>query len=169
MEFDEAFLRVVEHEGGWSRDPTDAANWTGGALGSGELRGTRYGVSAAQYPDLDIEHLALGAARDIYRRDYWDRCRCDQLPAWIRLHVFDAAVNSGVFVASMWLQRAAGVTADGIIGARTIATVRSADPWRAIALLTAYRLEHITHARSWAHHGRGWVRRVVRNLASAEA
>jgi hypothetical protein len=37
-------------EGGLSMDERDPGNWTGGAIGKGELRGTKYGISAQTYP-----------------------------------------------------------------------------------------------------------------------
>ena len=47
------------------------------------------------YPKEDIKNLTLERAKQLYKRDYWDKCRCDELPNAIRFHVFDVAVNSG--------------------------------------------------------------------------
>lgn len=174
MEFAQAFERLQLHEGGWNRDPQDSGNWTGGTIGVGELRGTKLGISAAQYPALDIEHLTVEQARGIYRRDYWAECQCDNLPAWCRCALFDGAVNSGVRPASKWLQAAVGTRPDGIIGAKTIgaktiAATRASDAWRTLALFGAYRLLYMTDARGWHHHGRGWARRIASNIIEAEA
>ena len=168
MEFEQAFRHVVGLEGGWSRDPADRGNWTSGIKGVGELRGTRFGISAAQYPDLDIENLTLDEARAIYLRDYWSECRCEQLPDHLRVHVFDGAVNSGVRAASRWLQMAVGTKPDGYIGPRTIGAARSSEPWGVIARLTAHRLMHMTNAESWGHYGRGWSRRLALNVLASE-
>ena len=35
MKFDVAFDRLIKHEGGYSDDPRDLGNWTGGAVGVG--------------------------------------------------------------------------------------------------------------------------------------
>ena len=150
--FDDAFEKVIGHEGEYIDDPKDHG---------GE---TKFGVSKRSYPDEDIKGLTLMRAREIYRRDYWDRCQCDQLPDWIAFHVFDAAVNSGVRQALIWLQRAIGSQPDGIIGAKTIACARRADPGTAIARFSGHRLSGIVDMPSWADHGKGWTRRIAKNL-----
>jgi hypothetical protein len=48
MGFDRAFEETIGLEGGFSRNPDDNGNWTGGRRGLGELKGTKYGISAAQ-------------------------------------------------------------------------------------------------------------------------
>ena len=57
MTFDEAFERLMGHEGVLSVDPNDPGNWTGRRVNVGVLRGTKFGISAAQYPDEDIPNL----------------------------------------------------------------------------------------------------------------
>jgi hypothetical protein len=57
MGFDRTFEQTIGLEGGFSRDADDNGSWTGGRKGLGDLKGTKYGISAAQYPSLDIEHL----------------------------------------------------------------------------------------------------------------
>lgn len=168
MEFEQSFRQVVGHEGGWSRDPNDRGNWTSGVKGVGELRGTRFGISAAQYPALDIEALSLDDARTIYLRDYWLECRCEQLPDPLRVHVFDGAVNSGVAASSRWLQLAVGSTPDGHVGPRTIGAARAAEPWGVIARFNAHRLMHMTDADGWRFYGRGWARRLAANVLGSE-
>ena len=67
--FDVIFDRVLGHEGGFQADPRDRGNWTGGEVGKGELKGTKYGVAAMTYPELDIESLTKADAKIIFRRD----------------------------------------------------------------------------------------------------
>ena len=55
--FERAFAVVLGHEGGYTADPADPGNWTGGAPGRGECRGTNWGISAASYPYLPIRAL----------------------------------------------------------------------------------------------------------------
>jgi len=94
--FDKAFKIIIGHEGGYQNDPDDRGNWTGGAVGKGELRGTKYGISAASYPTADIKNLQLWDAHRVYKRDFWDRIYGDFLPPALALVAFDTAVNSGV-------------------------------------------------------------------------
>lgn len=162
--FDQAFRIVVGEEGGYTANPADPGNWTGGACGRGACNGTRYGVSAAAYPGLAIATLTLDAARAIYRRDYWDPVGGDSLPPALALLVFDAAVNNGVSRAVRWLQGAAGVAPDGAIGPRTLAAV-TASAGQGAALLAefqAQRLLFMAGLPTWRTFGLGWARRLCR-------
>ena len=78
--FAQAFEIVVGHEGGYSAEPQDPGNWTGGAVGQGHLAGTKFGISAAAYPDVDIAALTPDDAAAIYRHAYWERVHADALP-----------------------------------------------------------------------------------------
>ena len=170
--FDQAFRVVVGEEGGFTANPAAPGNWTGGACGRGECRGTRYGVSAAAYPGIAIATLTLDAARAIYRRDYWDPVAGDSLPPPLALLVFDAAVNNGVGRAMRWLQAAAGVLPDGAMGPRTLAAVAArvgqstranpADFADLLAEFQAQRLLFMAGLPTWRTFGFGWARRLCR-------
>jgi lysozyme family protein len=147
-------------EGDFTDDPEDRGNWTGGAKGKGELKGTKYGISAAAYPHLDIASLRKDEAIDIYWRDYWIPVRGDDLPPRLAGLVFDAAVNHGVGDAARMLQRAVGATVDGVIGPRTLAASRQGEQDVAIANFLAERLIDYMKAPTWKTHGRGWSRRL---------
>lgn len=78
-------------EGGYTNDPDDPG---------GE---TKWGISKRAYPDLDIANLTLEDAIEIYRKDYWNPCNCDNLDWPLACAVFDTAVNCGVKRAKLWL------------------------------------------------------------------
>ena len=160
--FERLFAIVVGIEGGYSAERADPGNWTGGAVGAGELRGTKFGISAAAYPTLDIANLTLADAQAIYRRDYWDRVCGDDLPPPLALIVFDAAVNNGVARAARWLQRAGGVAEDGVIGPVTLAAVTGGarDPAALCAEFLAQRLVFMASLLTWRDFGLGWARRL---------
>ena len=77
MNFDQAFDRLNGHEGAFSDDPKDPGNWTGGRVNVGELKGTKYGIAANTYGDLDIKSLTLDDAKKIYYRDWWLKAGAD--------------------------------------------------------------------------------------------
>jgi lysozyme family protein len=79
--FANCFAFTLGAEGGYSNNPGDPGNWTGGAVGHGEVRGTKYGISASAYPALDIANLTEAQAEEIYRRDYWASLHGDELRA----------------------------------------------------------------------------------------
>ena len=103
-------------------------------------------------------------AKAIYRKQYWDAVKADQLPEALRFHVFDAAVNSGVGQAVKWLQRVAGTTADGVLGPMTLAAVAVLNGDRAAAAYSGIRLEFMTNLPTWGMFGRGWSKRIASNL-----
>jgi len=158
--FEHALAVVVGHEGGFDATPADPGNWTGGAVGQGELRGTKFGISAAAYPRLDIASLTLDDAGAIYRRDYWDKVGGDALPPPLALLVFDAAVNNGVERAVLWLQAAAGVAADGELGPATLAAAGRAEGAAICAEFMARRLTFMAALPTWRDFGLGWARRL---------
>lgn len=152
MTFDSAFARVVDHEGGYVNDPADRG-----------LK-TKFGISQRAYPTLDIAALTLADARAIYRRDYWERCRCDAMPPVLAFAVFDLAVNAGRHAAVKDLQLALGVDSDGVLGPRTMAALAACDVLLTAVKVHACGLDRRTNAPTWPQHGRGWARRVARNL-----
>lgn len=154
-DFDSTFLRLIGHEGGYVNDPRDAG---------GE---TKFGISKRQYPTVDIAALTLDQAKAIYRRDYWQRMQGDGLPSGLAFQVFDAAVNSGIETAVRWLQQAAGVAQDGIVGTVTLNAVRGQDESVLIRKFLGVRLEFLTQLNAWQTFGRGWARRIAANLKDA--
>lgn len=162
--FARAFRVVVGEEGGYTTNPADPGNWTSGQCGAGRCAGTKFGISAAAYPGLDIAGLSLGDAQAIYRRDYWDRVQGDALPPPLALLVFDAAVNNGVGRAVRWLQQALGVQADGVPGAATVAAVHAhaGDGAALMAEFQALRMAFMAGLPTWRTFGLGWARRLCR-------
>lgn len=165
ISFDVAFERVVGHEGGYQKNPKDRGNWTGGQVGKGELKGTKYGISAMAYPDEDIENLTLQRAKFLYKRDFWDRAQGDQYHGAIAYQLFDMAVNHGNGNAIRMLQRAANVADDGQIGPVSLAAINAMDLNDVLMRLNGQRLLFITKISTWDEFGKGWVRRVAGNLA----
>lgn len=160
--FDRAFVRLIGHEGVLSMDPDDRGNWTGGQVGTGVLKGTKYGISAATYPHLDIQALTLPEAKAIYERDFWRPIHGDDLPWAVALVLFDTAVNSGGPFAAKLLQRALKVTADGAIGPVTLRALAAADPHDVAAEILSQRHYQMTGMVGWGKNGLGWTRRVIR-------
>lgn len=163
-----AFLRAFQFvispkvEGGLSMDENDPGNWTGGEVGKGELRGTKYGISAKAYPKLDIAGLRMDETRAIYERDYWLAARCDQLPPRLALVHFDAAVNMGLDRAAKLLQASLGVKQDGVVGPQTIAAARVREQNDTCVDYLAERALAYASFKQFKDYGRGWMRRCMR-------
>lgn len=157
MNFDDAFERVIGHEGGYVHDPRDPG---------GE---TKYGISRRAYPGEDIPHLTLQRAKLLYGRDYWGPAGCDAVPDVVRFDLFDMAVNQGVHAAIKALQHAVGETEDGVLGPLTLQAVQSTPAHRLLFRFDAARLVAYSSLPEdkWRAFGRGWVRRVASNMMQA--
>lgn len=153
MNFDTALKLLLNHEGDFSDHKEDK----GGA--------TRYGVTEAEARRVgyrgDMRELPLDLAKQIFKRDYWDKIKADELPVAVRYALFDAAVNSGVPQATRWLQRACGVKDDGIIGPVTIAAAHHIDGARLKSSILAQRLRFMASLTNWPAFSRGWSRRIA--------
>lgn len=166
--FDDAFERLIGHEGGFTRDPNDRGNWTGGRVGVGLLKGTKYGISAMTYPSLDIENLTLRQAQEIYYRDFWAAAGCELVHDVMKDDLFDTAVNSGQATARKILQRALGVVDDGVIGPKTTLAISNANIYQLLARFHGWRLDYINdNPEQWARYGRGWSQRIAEYLKAA--
>jgi len=165
--FDSSFDRVFVNEGGFTDVRGDRGNWTSGKVGEGELKGTKYGISAMTYFDLDIKNLTIYEAKAIYRRDWWDKLSMELLPCAMQYQMFDAALNHGMRPATKMLQNAAGVKADGSIGPVTRATVANTDINDLLMRFLGERLIFMTNVSTWHLFGKGWARRIAHNLKLA--
>lgn len=152
--WDRAFDLLMINEGGYVNNCHDSG---------GE---TKYGISKKAYPDLDICNLTLEQAKEIYKRDYWNRCKCDYLPDSLSVAVFDFAVNSGVSRAVKYLQTSLGVKADGIIGNQTLGAANRLPVKRVLEDYMNLRLDFLMSLKDWKYFGKGWGKRIdrVRNF-----
>lgn len=153
MDFDTAFGLLLGHEGDFSDHKDDP----GGA--------TRFGVTEAVARRVGyrghMAELPLDLAKRIYREEYWTPIRADELPAAIRYPAFDAAVNSSVRQSILWMQRAAGVAADGVLGPQTMTALHLADHRRISALMLSQRLRFMARLPNWPTFSRGWAARIA--------
>ena len=153
MNFDAAFDIVLKHEGGFVDHPDDP----GGA--------TNFGITEAVARNAGyrghMKDLPVDLSKRIYKAEYWDAVRADELPPGVRYVIFDGAVNSGVGQATRWLQRAIGVPADGVIGPRTLAAANALNGDALRSKVLGQRLRFMTDLKNWPSFSRGWARRIA--------
>lgn len=164
MDFDTAFERLLGNEGKLSLDPKDRGNWTSGEVDVGELKGSKFGISAMSYPKEDIRNLTKERAKEIYFRDFWNRIHADKLPDGVAFQAFDFAVNSGIETAIRKLQRALGVADDGRWGPITRAAAEQMSESDIIMRYVAERLDFWRSLSTWQHNGKGWAGRAAQDL-----
>lgn len=175
LNFQRCLPIVLGYEGGFSNHPSDP----GGVTLEGVIQRVYDGFRARKgLPKRALRAAMRGtpewiAERDeIYRVQYWDAVRGDELSAGVDLVVFDGAVNSGPYQSIKWLQRALGVAADGHLGEGTLAALQSHPDHEAlIADICARRLGMLKNLSTWRVFGAGWETRVrnVKKVAQAWA
>lgn len=150
--FDRAFDRLMRLEGGYVNDPRDPG---------GE---TKWGISKRAFPSLEIASLTREDARDLYRRELWDKHEMEQIPESVSYQVFDFAVHSGIDTAMRKLQQAVGVADDGYIGPITRAAMALFTPHDLVVRYLATRLLFLTKLKNWKDSGAGWANRIAQDL-----
>jgi lysozyme family protein len=145
-DFNAAIPIVLQHEGGYSKNPADPG---------GE---TNFGISKRSYPNVDIAGLTQAAACDIYRHDFWGPLHLDSVNnQQVATKILDTCVNLGLGGGVKYLQRALGasgtsVMVDGQMGPTP--WQRSMRPTRTNSLLlTGMCWWRIT--RGWRRQNRG--------------
>jgi peptidoglycan hydrolase-like protein with peptidoglycan-binding domain len=84
----------------------------------------RHGINDALRGDPRLRPLV----ENFYSRNFW-LIWMGQITSWpVANWAFDKSVNAGVHEAVLLIQRAAGVTADGRLGPKTLNEVNSLDP-----------------------------------------
>jgi lysozyme family protein len=161
--FGPALTCVLAQEGGYSDHPDDP----GGATMMGITRATLAAWRGAPVTKADVRALARDEAAAIYRARYWNAVRGGDLPAGVDLAVFDFAVNSGASRAIRSLQRALGVTVDGLIGPETMAAANARPASETIRALCAGRRGFVERLSTFPVFGRGWTRRIREVEATA--
>ena len=152
--FEEIIEVVLEHEGGYVNDPKDPG---------GE---TKYGVSKRAYPNEDIKNLTEEGAKDIYRRDYWDKNRCAELPESLRHVYFDMCVNMGAGRATKIMQetanaKGANLKIDGGMGPMTVGAMKNVELERVRAYRVKYYVTLIERKPDLAKFYFGWFKRSL--------
>ena len=156
--------KILHHEGGYVNHPKDPG---------GE---TNLGVTKRVYEEWggtkDMKDLLVEDVNPIYKKNYWDKCKCDDLPNGLDLCVFDFGVNAGPGRAAKFLQRMIGTTVDGGIGPNTLKAVdtyvEETGLETAIENYQSVRQSYYEELSTFDTFGKGWTRRVEETTASAK-
>ncbi|GJD30004.1 hypothetical protein PMNALOAF_1247 [Methylobacterium adhaesivum] len=163
--FERALPLVLKHEGGYVDHPKDP----GGATNLGVTIGTLSSWLGRPASKADVAALTRATVAPIYRANYWNAIRADELPAGLDYCVFDFAVNSGPKRAAMALQRAVGVADDGVIGSITLANIANRPVDATIERVMADRMTFLRRLSTWPTFGKGWTARCDGVLREALA
>ena len=170
MSLSQALGFTLKEEGGYVDNPNDE----GGP--------TNHGITQATYDDYRKSHglqvqpvnlITDSEVEDIYAYIYWAPAKCQLLPERLGICHFDWSVNHGLSGAMETLQRALGVTADGIWGSQTAAAVSLADEMAVVteynSLRRAWYRNRVMEKPNQAEFLPGWLKRVDQLDAYVEA
>lgn len=150
---------LLRDEGGYVDHPRDP----GGPTNYGVTIGTLSAWLGRRATKQDVRDLTIETAMEIYKAQYWDTVRGDDLLPGVDYAVYDYAVNSGPAKAASDLQRVVGAPVDGIIGAVTLDRM-----WKCgktagqiVDELCDRRLAFMKRLKHWRTFGKGWSRRVA--------
>tara|TARA_Y100000114_G_C11720704_1_gene308315 strand:- start:294 stop:803 length:510 start_codon:yes stop_codon:yes gene_type:complete len=154
--YDKCLETILHHEGGYVNHPKDPG---------GE---TNLGVTKRVYEEWggtkDMKDLQVSDVAPIYKKNYWDKMKGDDLPGGLDLCVFDFGVNAGPGRAAKYLQKMIGTVVDGGIGPNTLAKldsyVKEHTIQETIEKYQSMRQEYYESLSTFSTFGKGWTRRV---------
>ena len=152
-----SFELMLKSEGGWSDHPSDP----GGMTNLGVTKRVWEQWVGRESNEKEMRSLTPAMVEPLYKRKYWDACKCDDLPEGLDYLVFDFAVNAGPGRSIKTLQSAVGTTPDGIIGPKTLSAVRAIDPHELIEKFSVAKTEFYESLPTFPTFGRGWLNRVA--------
>lgn len=155
--FSECLTETLKWEGGWSNHKDDPGGPT--------MRGVIQRVYDAWrkrngLPKRSVRNIEEHELQAIYRENYWQLVRGDELPVGVDLCVFDYGVNSGPSRSISHLQEVLGIKVDGNMGPVTLDAVNAADPVEIVNKLCARRRKFVRQIKTYHVFGKGWNRRI---------
>ncbi len=161
--FDESLKMLLHHEGGYVNHPEDP----GGETNLGVTRAVYEQWVGRQVMDGEMKALTVEDVAPIYKKNYWDRIRADDLPSGLDFAAFDWAVNSGTGRPAKVIQKYIGAKQDGAIGPKTLTLVAENDPSNMIQYLYEQRQKFYERLKTFETFGKGWTRRNQETLKAA--
>jgi lysozyme family protein len=161
--WDNCFAMVLKHEGGFVNHPKDP----GGMTNLGVTKAAWEAWLVRTVTESDMRALTPEKVKPFYKAMYWDKIKGDDLPSGVDYAAYDLAVNSGTGRAAKYLQQIAGVTADGVIGPKSIEAINACDPKQTVQALCDMRLDFLKRLPTFETFGKGWSRRVAEVKAKA--
>jgi len=162
--WEKCFELVLKHEGGYVNNPKDP----GGMTNLGVTKRVWEEYVGHSVDEAIMRGLTPDMVQPLYKQNYWDKIKGDELPSGVDYAAYDLAVNSGTGRAAKYLQQIAGVPADGVIGPKSLEAIKSCSPAETVDAMCDMRLEFLQRLPRWGTFGKGWGQRVeeVEKIAS---
>jgi lysozyme family protein len=161
--FDRCLEMLLHHEGGFVDHPKDP----GGMTNLGVTRATLEQYRGRHVTEEEMRSLTLVDVASLYKTEYWDKVRGDDLPSGVDWAAFDWAVNSGSKRPAKAIQRIVGAKQDGAIGPKTLKSVSDIEPRAIVEGMYELRQKFYERLKTFETFGRGWSRRNKETLNQA--
>ncbi len=162
--FEHCLKMLLHHEGGFVNHPKDP----GGMTNLGVTKKVYDAWIGRESTEAEMRALTPADVGPIYKKNYWDKVRGDDLPAGVDWAAFDWAVNSGTGRPAKAIQRIVGAAQDGAIGPKTLQAVMDMEPEKIIEGVYDIRQKFYESLKTFKTFGRGWTRRNQETLDQAK-
>ena len=162
--FERSLALVLQHEGGYIHHALDP----GGRTNLGVTQRVWEDYVGHSVDEQAMRQLTKEMVAPLYRKQYWNVCHCDDLPAGVDYLAFDFSVNAGSFRSIKTIQRALSITADGVIGPVTLKAIQDANAEEFINNFAAAKEVFYRSLTNFPTFGKGWLNRVAESKKTAE-
>lgn len=156
---------ILASEGGFSNHPLDP----GGMTNLGVTKKAWEAYVGREVNETEMRALTIEIVSPFYKKNYWDSCKCDDLPRGIDYLVFDFAVNAGPRASIKILQKALWIPEDGLIGRITISAATEYPANELIELFSLAKEAYYKSLYTFSTFGKGWLNRVAAVQKNADA
>jgi lysozyme family protein len=161
--YDKCFELVIKSEGGFTNDQRDKGNH----LPDGREGCTMLGCTQANWENYigkkvtqeEMKQLRPDDVKPLYKRDYFDAVKGDELPIGVDYAAFDFAINAGPNASRKLIQTALGVTADGVFGPATLNAIQKVDGEELLKKFTEAKIKFYQNLSNFNVYGVGWLKR----------
>ena len=104
----------------------------------------------------------MAEVHQFFKINYWDTLQLDSvINQQIANTLFDESINAGEGIAARFMQEAAGVNVDGVIGHQTLNAINTGNAEAIYNKINELRKERYENTKGFAQWGHSWLSRLV--------
>ncbi|MEP3417228.1 MAG: glycosyl hydrolase 108 family protein [Lentilitoribacter sp.] len=149
---------------------TDNPRDNGGPTKYGITQQTLTGWLGRKASKAEVKNLTRQTADKIFKANYFDRVKCEQMHPRIATVVYNGAVLHGVSRSGRFVQEALNVLKtivngeaveiDGVIGKQTLSGIEKANPERLCQAYIEVQEGYLKRHEDFDYYGKGWLNRT---------
>lgn len=150
----------IARKKGWSDDPDDPGGKT---MIDVTLETYKTYCRKKGYPVPTAEglkNIPFDQWQEILKTMYWDKMKADEILSQGMANICVDWLWASGTARIKNIQKIVGVTADGIVGPKTLTAINKANPVTLFAELYSARAKFYQGCSGWWKYGKGWMRRL---------